>query len=205
MIFQAKFARKTVQLHVADDQIGLARRAVGNHRPLHARQNRLHVRLVQAKHDRAIERNAIRELEKRLLNFLERGVLVEVLAVNRGDDGDHRRKQQERAVALIRFHDHVFALAHARVRSRVIHAPADHKRRVETGSRQAPRRSSKWWWFSRARRRPRCRISGASAPQASPRAGSPEFSGDALRRLRRCPARTAEEITTTCAPCTFSA
>ena len=56
-----------------------------------------------------------------------------MLAVDGGDDGDHWREQQERAVALIRFDDHIFALAHARVRAGMIHAPAHDERGIKAG------------------------------------------------------------------------
>ena len=123
-------------MHVADHQVRLAGSAVGDYRALHARQNRLHVRLVEAQNHRAVEWHAIDELQEHVLNFLERVVLIQMLAVDGRDDGNHRREQQERAVAFVRFDHHVFALADARVRAGMIHAPADDKRGIEAGSRQ---------------------------------------------------------------------
>src|ERR1700677_4029921 len=111
MIFQAKLARESDQPHFADDQVRLARCAVSDHRTLYLRQNRLHVRLVDTEDHRAVKRTAVRKLQKNFLNFLQRMVMVQMLAVDGGDYGQHRSKQQERAVAFVRFDHHVFALA----------------------------------------------------------------------------------------------
>ena len=50
------------------------------------------VGLIQAEDGGAVKRDAIYELKKRFLNVFERAVLIEVLAVNRGDHGDDRRQ-----------------------------------------------------------------------------------------------------------------
>src|SRR6266849_7568039 len=52
---QAKFAAQAFELDVADDEIGLARSAVGNDRALYARDDGLHVGLVQAQNRRAVK------------------------------------------------------------------------------------------------------------------------------------------------------
>src|SRR5580658_8852746 len=136
MIFQAEFASQAAELDVADCQVRLAGGSVGYHRPLHTRQDRLHVGLVEAQNHRAVKWHAIDELQEHILNFLERVVMVQMLTVNGGDDGDHRREQQERAVTLVSFNHHVFALAHARVRTGVIHAPADDESGIKARSRE---------------------------------------------------------------------
>ena len=59
-----------------------------------------------------------------------------MLAVDGGDHGDDRREQQERAVALVGFDDHVFAAAQARGGADVIHAAADDERGIEAGRGQ---------------------------------------------------------------------
>ena len=136
VILQAKLAHQALQPHVADHQVRLARRAVGDHRALHARDDRLHVGLIQAQNHRTVERHAVHKLHERVLNFFERSVLIEMLAVDRGDHRDHRREQQKRAVAFVRFHHHVFALPHDRARARMVHAPAHHERGIELGGGQ---------------------------------------------------------------------
>ena len=131
LVGKAELAAQPLQLDVADHQVGLARRAIGDDRPLHVGNNGLHVRLIQAENRRAIKRHAIHELQKRALNVFQRGVLVEMFAINGGHDRHDRRKHQEAAVALIGFHNKIFALADARGGARLIDSSADHKRGIE--------------------------------------------------------------------------
>src|SRR6185437_9937093 len=107
-ICKAKLTRQPLQPHVRNHKIGLHRSAVCDHRPLDARNNRLHVGLVNAKNRAAVKRNSIRKLQKDLLNFFERAVLIEVLAIDRCNHRDHRREQKERAIALVSFDDYKF-------------------------------------------------------------------------------------------------
>src|SRR5258708_19459789 len=64
-------------------------------------------------------------------------------------------------------------------------------RRLQTSDQDAPPQEStrpwKSWWFSRAPRPRRFRISGASIPPASPRAESRESSAFGLPLLPDCP------------------
>jgi len=76
----------------------------------YARNNGLHVGLVNAQNCRAVKRHAVDELNEGILDVLERGVLVQVLAVNGRHHCDDRRKHQEAAVALVGFNDKVLAL-----------------------------------------------------------------------------------------------
>src|SRR5690348_17100444 len=59
---ETELTAESFQFHVADDQVGLARRAVGDDRALHVRKNGLHVGFVQAKNHGAIKRDAVHEL-----------------------------------------------------------------------------------------------------------------------------------------------
>src|ERR1700683_3907225 len=120
MIFQPEFASEADQPYFADYQVRLARRAVSDHRTLYQRQNRLHVRLADTENHGAVKRHAIRKLQKYFLNFLQRVVMVQMLAVDGGDYGQHRSKQQEGSVAFVRLDYHVFAAADGRVRAGVI-------------------------------------------------------------------------------------
>src|SRR5882724_8114874 len=130
-IGKAEFAVEPLQLYVADDQVGLARRSISDDRPLHARNYGLHVGLVSTQDCGAVKRHAVHELNERVLNVLERGVLVQVFAVNRSHHGDDRRKHQEAAIALVGFHDKIFAFAQPGGGACLIHSPPDDKRRVE--------------------------------------------------------------------------
>src|SRR5690348_5948217 len=131
MVREAESALEAAQFNFADDEIGLAGSAVGYDRALHAREDGLHVGLVEAEDCGAVERHAIHEFEKRGLNLLERMVLVEMLAVDRGDDGDDGREQQKGTIAFISLDDHVFALADARISSGGVDAAADDERGIE--------------------------------------------------------------------------
>ena len=67
-IGQPKLGWKSQKLNVGDHQIGLGRRAVGDDGTLHVRNDRLHIRLVQAQHGGAVKRDAIDELRENFLN-----------------------------------------------------------------------------------------------------------------------------------------
>src|SRR5713101_3390054 len=136
---QAKFAAQAFELDVADDEIGLAGSAVGNNRALYARDHGLHVRLVQAQNRRAVKRHAIDELYEGILNVFQRGILIEMLAVDGGDGGDNGREQQEAAVAFVGFDHEELALTESSGGAASIDATADDKcgiemRRSENGS-----------------------------------------------------------------------
>src|SRR6267143_488881 len=124
---QPELALQTSQLHIADYQIGLTRRSIRNDGTLHAGNDRLHVGLIDTEDRRTIKWHTIHKLDEGALNIFERGVLIEVLAVNRSHYGDHRREHQEAAVALVRFHYKVFTFAETRRRARLVDFPADHK------------------------------------------------------------------------------
>ena len=114
----------------------MARRSIGNDGTLHARNDVLHVGLIDTENRRTIKWHAIHKLEEGALNVFERGVLIEVFAINRSHHGDHWREQQEAAVALVRLHYKIFAFAEPRRRARLVDLPADHKRGVKMRGRQ---------------------------------------------------------------------
>src|SRR6266851_4438839 len=130
---QPEFAAQTFELHIADYQIGLARRSIGDDGTLHAGNDGLHVGLIDAEDRRTVKWHAIHKLDKGALNIFERAVLVEVFAVNGGHYGDHRRKHEEAAVALVRFHDKIFAFAEPRGSAGLVDFPANYKRGIEMG------------------------------------------------------------------------
>src|SRR5260370_32872056 len=136
LVSQPELAAQTLQLHVADHQISLARRSIGYDGALHAGNDGVHVRLVDTQDGRAVERHAIHKLDEGVLNILERGVLIEMSAINGGHARDSRREHQEAAVALARFHDEIFAFAEARGRACLVDFSADDKRGVKMRRRQ---------------------------------------------------------------------
>ena len=90
---QAEFAGEAVESDVADDEIGLTGGAVGEDGALDVGDDSLHVGFIEAEDGGAVKRNAIHELDEGVLNIFERGVLIEVLAVDGGDDGDDRSEK----------------------------------------------------------------------------------------------------------------
>ncbi len=54
-----------------------------------------------------------------------------MLAIDGGDDGHDGREHQEAAIALVGFHDKIFALAEPRGRARLVHPAANYKGRVQ--------------------------------------------------------------------------
>src|SRR5258708_31533874 len=136
LISQPELAAQTLQLHVADHQISLARSSVGNDGALHVGNDGLQVGLSDAQDRRAVKRHAIHKLDEGVLNVSERGVLVEMFAINRCHDRDYRREHQEAAVALVCFHYEVFPFAEACGRARLVDFPANHKRGVKMRRRQ---------------------------------------------------------------------
>ena len=87
---------------VRDRQHRLRAGAVGDHAPTDAGQDPLDVLVVEAEDGCAVERDLIDELGEGGFDFIDpAGVVVEVLAVDVGDDGEDGRELQERAIALV--------------------------------------------------------------------------------------------------------
>ena len=84
--------------------------------------------------DRAVERHLVGEVDERLLQGLPAAVALHVLAVDVRDHRDRRRQLQERAIAFVRFDDHVVAAAEPRVAAEGAQPAADHRRRIEAGA-----------------------------------------------------------------------
>src|SRR5260370_2103849 len=135
-VSQPELAAQTLQLHIADDEIGLARSSIGNDGTLHAGNDRLHVGLIDTENGRTVKWHAIYKLDEGALNIFERGVLVEVFAINRSYHRNHWREHQEAAIAFIRFHHKIFAFTEPRGRARLVDFSADHKRGIKMRRRQ---------------------------------------------------------------------
>src|SRR5712692_6284114 len=136
LVGQAELAAQTLELHITDDQIGLARRSVGNDGTLHTRNNGLDVWFIDAEDCRAVKWHAVHELDEGVLNVFERGVLVKMLAIDSSHHGDNRGEHQEAAVTFVRLHDEIFTFAESRRRARLVYSPADHKRGVKMRCRK---------------------------------------------------------------------
>src|SRR6266850_758409 len=128
---QPELTAQTFQLHIADDQVGLARGAISDDGTLHTGNDRLHVGFIDTKDCRPVKWHAIHKLDKGALNIVERGLLVEVFAVDRSDDRDDRGEHQETAVAFVCLHDKVFAFAEAGGRAGLVDSAADDERGIE--------------------------------------------------------------------------
>ena len=78
------------ELDVLRAVVGLPRDAVGHVAARDLREDRLHVRVVEAEHREPVERDLVGELHEGFLHLLVRAVVIEVLGVDVGDDGDGR-------------------------------------------------------------------------------------------------------------------
>jgi hypothetical protein len=108
---QAEIAAEAFEADVADDEVGLAGSAVSDDGAFHVGKNGLHVRFVEAENRGAVKGDAVDELDEGALDVGERSVLIEVLAIDGGDNGDDRGEHEEAAVAFIGFDDEVLAFA----------------------------------------------------------------------------------------------
>jgi hypothetical protein len=116
--------------------VGLGRNAVGDVAPRNAGQDVLHVRVIEAHHSEAIERDAARELDERVFDLFVRAVMIEVLGIDVRDHGDGRREAQERAVAFVRLGDEQISRAEPRIRAERRHLAADDDGGIEPGRAQ---------------------------------------------------------------------
>src|SRR6267143_1769305 len=62
LVSQPEFAAETFEFHVADHQIGLARRSISDDRPLHAGNDGLYVGLIDTQNRRTVKWHAIHKL-----------------------------------------------------------------------------------------------------------------------------------------------
>ena len=121
-----------LERHVLAGDRGLAVvEAVGHHAPRHPRHQRPHRPVVDARHDGAVERHLVGEVDEGLLQRVPAAVTLHVLVVDIRNHRDRRRQLQERPVAFIRLDDHVIAASEPRVAAEGAQAAADHRRRIE--------------------------------------------------------------------------
>src|SRR6266852_7328242 len=92
---QPELAFQTFQLHISDHQIGLARRSISDDGTLHVRNDGLDVGFVDAENSRAVKWHAIHKLDEGALNIFERGVLIEMFAIDRSDHREYLREHAE--------------------------------------------------------------------------------------------------------------
>src|SRR5438067_4577340 len=123
-----------VDAEVARLPVGVGRRPVGDEALADVRHQGAHRHAVEAEDGQAVERDAVDELEIRLAHPVHVPVVVEVLAVDVGDDGDDRREEEEGAVALVGLGDQELPLAETGVAPECAAPPAHDDRRVAPGS-----------------------------------------------------------------------
>ena len=96
--------------------VGLRRETIGDEPAVDdTPDHRLHFGMIDAKHRKTVERHVLDETLEGVAHLVEGAVIIEMVGVDVGDDGDHRRKAQESAVALVGFHHHPFAGAQPRI------------------------------------------------------------------------------------------
>ena len=94
------------------------------------------MRVIETGHHQAVERHAVGEADERLLDVLVVAVVVEVLGVDVGDDGDGGREVQERAVGLVGLGDQQVAGAARGVGAERVELAADDDGGIEAGLAQ---------------------------------------------------------------------
>src|SRR5258707_9864595 len=122
---EPEFAGKALQLNFTDAQIGLARGAISEDGPFDVGNSGLNVGFVEAKDCGAVKRYAIDELNESILDVFERAVLIEVLAIDGGNNRDDRREQQEAAITLVGLYYEIFAAAQTCADAGLIQSAAD--------------------------------------------------------------------------------
>ena len=110
--------------------VGLGGEAVGDDPPVaQARDDRLHLGMVDAEQGRAVEGHVLDELDEGVLHLLEAAIMIEMLGIDVGDHRDRAVEPQEAAVALVGLDHHPVGLAEPRVRAvGVDDAAVDHGR-----------------------------------------------------------------------------
>ena len=130
----AQYGGKTIAAgigrHTLAPHVGLRRKTIGDDPAVaHLGDDRLHHRMVDAQHRRAIKRHVFNKFDEAILHPLERAIVVEVLRIDIGHHRNRAVQPQERAIALIRLDDHPVAGAEAGVRAIGIDdAAVDHRR-----------------------------------------------------------------------------
>ena len=133
LVEDGRRARESLEAHVPGADVGLGREAVGDQPPLEPGDDALQVRIVEAEDDRAVERDLVGEADERLLDVLDVRVVVEVLGVDVGQDGDEGGEVEERPVALVGLGDEEIAGPEAGVGPEGVQPAADDDRRIEPG------------------------------------------------------------------------
>src|SRR5262249_19748151 len=82
------------------------------------------VRVVGARHDGAVERHLVGEVDERLLEVVEAAVVLEMLVVDVRNHRNRRKQFEERPIALVRFSDHQLAAAEPRIAAERAQPPA---------------------------------------------------------------------------------
>ena len=104
--YGAKTHLPAAVLNVHRAYLRLRRQAVGGDRLGNQGNNRADIGVVLAQHRHAVERQAMHEIDKRLLQIVERvAVGLHVIGVDIGHHRQHRLQMQKRCVRLVGF-DH---------------------------------------------------------------------------------------------------
>ncbi len=114
--FDVEDRARAVDADIDEAHVGLRVLAIGDDLAvLDAADQRLHFGMIEAHHAEAVERHVLDELAEGGAHGVETAVVVEMLGIDVGDDGDIGRQLQEGAVGFVGLHHHPLALAHAGV------------------------------------------------------------------------------------------
>ncbi len=111
--------------------VGLRRETVSDDPAvLYAPNHGLYLRMVEAEHREAVERDVLDEALEGVAHPVERAVVIEMIGVDVGHDRNRCRQLQESAVALVGLDDDPLAGAEPRIRAVSIDDSAVHDGRV---------------------------------------------------------------------------
>ena len=139
--------------------VGVGAQPVGDDAAIgDARDQGLHLGMVEAQDGEAVERNVLDEAHEGVAQRVEGAVMIEMLGIDVGHHRDGGGQAQERAVRFVGLHHHPVAFAQPRVGAVGIDDAAIDHRGVKSTRRRAWRRPATSSWSCRACRRPRSTI-----------------------------------------------
>ena len=126
-----KCGGEPILANVMGSQVHLRIRAVGLHLAFEQRQHLGHVRVIHAGEDGTIEGHLVREFREGRPDFLDVLVVIQVLAIDIGDDGEGGIQHQEASVAFVGFRHQIVALAKLGIGPKNAKLAADDDGRVQ--------------------------------------------------------------------------
>ena len=104
---------------------------VGRHTPRHPRQHGRQAGIVGTRHDAAVKRHLVGEIDEGLLQVVEAAVVLQMFVVDVRNHRYRRKQFQKRSVAFVRFRHHQLAASEPRVAAKRPQPAANDGRRIQ--------------------------------------------------------------------------